>query len=274
MAARKGPKSYVVWVGRQTGIFSTWDECSRQVKGYPKARYKSFPSREEAEAAFAKGPGSAAPAKRPKASGETGAGARAKTQGTANGATRPRQAAPARDEPGQRFDIEIYCDGACEPNPGDAGSGMAVYRQGSLAELWYGLHNPQGTNNTAELNAFHQALRVAEQEIARGASVRIHCDSTYTINAITKWAGGWKKRGWKKADGQAIKNPEIIQPTHALFERLKAKVAIAHVKGHAGVEGNELADRMAMYGADQQEREFTRYQGSHAVAEVLKLKRG
>ncbi|TLF52251.1 ribonuclease HI [Halomonas urmiana] len=267
MAARKGPKSYVVWVGRQTGIFSTWDECSRQVKGYPKALYKSFPSREEAEAAFAKGPGGAAPARKTRTASASA------TKATGGAARRPKTA-PARDEPAQRFDTEIYCDGACEPNPGDAGSGMVVYREGVLAELWYGLHNPQGTNNTAELNAFHQALRVAEQEIARGASVRIHCDSTYTINAITKWAGGWKKRGWKKADGQAIKNPEIIQPTHALYERLKAKVAIAHVKGHAGVEGNELADRMAMYGADQRESAFTRYQGSHAVAEVLKLKRG
>ncbi|MDX1466366.1 MAG: ribonuclease H family protein [Halomonas sp.] len=265
MAARKGPKSYVVWVGRQTGIFSTWDECSRQVKGYPKARYKSFPSREEAEAAFAKGPGGAAPARKPRTASATG---------TRPATSRRPRATPSQDAPAQRYDIEIYCDGACEPNPGDAGSGMVVYREGVLAELWYGLHNPQGTNNTAELNAFHQALRVAEQEIARGASVRIHCDSTYTINAITKWAGGWKRRGWKKADGQAIKNPEIIQPTHALYERLKAKVAIAHVKGHAGVEGNELADRMAMYGADQREPAFTRYQGNQDVAEVLRLKRG
>lgn len=267
MAARKGPKFYVVWVGRQAGIFSTWDECNRQVKGYPKARYKAFPSREEAEAAFARGPGTAAPARKPRGPGEAGTKA-------ASGATRQRQATPSREEPGQRFDTEIYCDGACEPNPGDAGSGMAIYRQGDLAELWYGLHTPRGTNNTAELNAFLQALQVAREEVAQGASVRIHCDSTYTINAITRWAGGWKKRGWKKADGQAIKNPEIIQPTHALYESLKSAITIAHVKGHAGVEGNELADRMAMYGADQREGEFTLYRGSYRVADVLRLKRG
>ncbi|MBB3192159.1 ribonuclease H family protein [Halomonas cerina] len=261
MAARKGPKFYVVWVGRQTGIFTTWEACNRQVKGYPQARYKSFASRDDAEAAFAKGPGGVAPTKPAKAS---------------SGATR-RKKAPAQDSstlPGKAFDTEIYCDGACEPNPGDAGSGMAIYRHGTLAELWYGLHNPRGTNNTAELNAFLQALQVAKEEITQGASVRIHCDSTYTINAITKWASGWKKRGWKKADGEAIKNPEIIQPTHALYERLKSAVTIAHVKGHAGVEGNELADRMAMYGADRQEREFCRYPGGYTVADILKLRRG
>ncbi|MGM0915853.1 MAG: ribonuclease H family protein [Pseudomonadota bacterium] len=265
MAASKGPKFYVVWVGRQTGIFTSWEECSRQVKGYPKARFKSFPSREAAEAAFSKGPVGAAPARQGEASGTP-----AKRP--------PRRKAPTPSGTsvagGKTYDTEIYCDGACEPNPGDAGSGMAIYRDGKLAELWYGLYNPAGTNNTAELNALRQALLVAHQEIARGASVRIHCDSTYTINAITKWAGGWKKRGWKKADGQPIKNPEIIQPTHALYESLKSKVTIAHVKGHAGVEGNELADRMAMYGADRKERDFVRYPGDYTVEDILKLRRG
>ncbi|MDY7115541.1 ribonuclease H family protein [Halomonas sp. SSL-5] len=270
MAASKGPKFYVVWVGRQTGIFTSWEECSRQVKGYPKARFKSFPSREEAEAAFSKGPGRAAPARPSESSGNGGVTPAKKP------ARRKAPASPGGTPAagGKRYDTEIYCDGACEPNPGDAGSGMAIYRDGKLAELWYGLYNPAGTNNTAELNALRQALLVAQQEIARGASVRIHCDSTYTINAITKWAGGWKKRGWKKADGQAIKNPEIIQPTYTLYESLKSQVTIAHVKGHAGVEGNELADRMAMYGADRQERDFVRYPVDESVADILRLKRG
>jgi len=45
-------KYYVVWVGVKPGIYTTWAECERQVKGFPKARYKSFPSRGEADAAF------------------------------------------------------------------------------------------------------------------------------------------------------------------------------------------------------------------------------
>jgi len=172
-----------------------------------------------------------------------------------SGRTSRRNKASKKDDhthPGETFDTEIYCDGACDPNLGDAGSGMAIYRKGTLDQLWYGLYNPKGTNNTAELNAFFQALHMAKEEIAQGSSVRIHCDSMYTTNAITKWAGEWRKRGWKKANGEAIKNPEIIQPTHALYESLKSSLTIAHVKGDAGVEGNELADRMAMYGADQQ----------------------
>lgn len=45
-------KYYVVWVGRQIGIFETWDDCKKQTDGFPKAKYKSFKTRELAEQAF------------------------------------------------------------------------------------------------------------------------------------------------------------------------------------------------------------------------------
>src|SRR5689334_21702673 len=45
-------KFYVVWKGRKTGIFNTWDECSAQVSGYPEAEYKAFDSLPAARAAF------------------------------------------------------------------------------------------------------------------------------------------------------------------------------------------------------------------------------
>ena len=45
-------KFYVVWKGRQTGIFTSWAECEKQVKGFVAAEYKAFGSLEEAEAAF------------------------------------------------------------------------------------------------------------------------------------------------------------------------------------------------------------------------------
>lgn len=48
-------KYYVVWKGRKTGIFTSWDECKAQVDGYPNAKFKSFPSRELAEQAFRDG---------------------------------------------------------------------------------------------------------------------------------------------------------------------------------------------------------------------------
>ncbi|HRB71497.1 MAG TPA: ribonuclease H family protein [Flavobacterium sp.] len=45
-------KYYVVWTGRQTGIFETWEDCSKQISGFPKAVYKSFKTKELAEQAF------------------------------------------------------------------------------------------------------------------------------------------------------------------------------------------------------------------------------
>src|SRR5512140_3646024 len=52
----KKQKYYVVWKGRRTGIFDSWEDCSAQVHGYTGARYKAFETRAEAEAAFKKGP--------------------------------------------------------------------------------------------------------------------------------------------------------------------------------------------------------------------------
>lgn len=45
-------KYYVVWKGRQIGIFESWDECNAQIHGYPGAVYKSFKTRQLAEAAY------------------------------------------------------------------------------------------------------------------------------------------------------------------------------------------------------------------------------
>lgn len=141
-------------------------------------------------------------------------------------------------------DITIYCDGACKGNPGKSGSGLAVYKGSEKPTLLYGQYKEMGTNNTAELNALHKALLIAKE--AKGSKVTVCCDSKYSIDSITKWAYSWKAKGWKKKGGE-IKNLEVIQETHALYEDLKERVVVKHVKGHAGVEGNELADRMAVY---------------------------
>jgi len=47
-----GKKYYVIWVGRKTGIFTSWEECKLHIEGYNNARYKSFSSLSEAELAY------------------------------------------------------------------------------------------------------------------------------------------------------------------------------------------------------------------------------
>jgi ribonuclease HI len=169
--------------------------------------------------------------------------------------------------------LQIYCDGACEPNPGNAGSGIAVYREGSLAQLWYGLYNPNGTNNTAELNALHQALLIAETACAAGEAAEILCDSTYAINCVSKWATGWEKKGWRKAGGE-IKNLSIIQAAHSVYTRIESQLQLTHVSAHVGTEGNELADRMAMFAVESGSEDLRLYGEEIKIDAILRMRRG
>lgn len=251
-------KWYVVWQGRDPGIYTSWADCQRQVKGVSGAKFKSFPTEAEASAAFSGG-------------GRSGVAKGAKAGGAKKSRSKPGGAEKAPLAP---VDLELYCDGACDPNPGPAGSGVAVYRNGALAALHYGLYTPQGTNNTAELHALLESLKLAREAVAAGESVRIRADSSYALKAISEWAPGWKKRGWRRANGDPVKNPDIIKPAFELYQEIGAKIELAHVKGHSGIEGNELADRMAMLAATQRQRDFVSYEGELDVSAVLALKRG
>ena len=72
----------------------------------------------------------------------------------------------------------------------------------------------------------------------------LHSDSRYMVDAINKrWVYGWRKRGWKKSDGQPAKNPDLWE---RLLQRLEAlRVTFQWVKGHAGQEWNERCDQLA-----------------------------
>jgi ribonuclease HI len=256
-------KFYVVWKGRETGIFTDWASCKRQVDKFAGARYKSFPTRAEAEAAFS---GNAGPA--------------------AGKSPSPKRA-PARKRPGTRTvktysadevdaypaEVKVFTDGGCDPNPGQAGSGVALYRNGTLEELRYGRYNPHGTNNTAELGALLEGLRMAKAEVGAGHSAALFCDSKYSVQCIVLWAEGWEKKGWKRSGGE-IKNLELIQQIYALYRSLEGKVPLLHVNGHVGVEGNELADRMSMLAVARRETGFVRYDEPLDVAALLAMRAG
>ncbi len=220
----KKNKHYVVWVGKQTGIFDNWSEVQPLVTGHAGAKFKGFESRQEAETAFASPPDASIVRK---------SGSRAK----------------AKPRPGftldADFDVHIFTDGACIPNPGVAGSGIAVYQGGELIERWYGGYEPMGTNNTAELKALHQALLIAEEKLAAGLKVQVLTDSSYSLKAMTEWAAGWQRNGWKRRDGEEIANRALIELMYEQFTRVRDRLSLIHVKGHAGIEGNELADRLS-----------------------------
>jgi ribonuclease HI len=249
-------KYYVVWVGRRTGVFADWASTQQSVDKFAGARFKAFLTREEAEQAYRAGRDSPAYPHR--------------TPGRSSKKTTSSEADTQTDD--STFDVRIYCDGACEPNPGNAGSGIVVYR-GALSELWYGLYNPAGTNNTAELNALHHALLMAKQEINADHTVQVLSDSQYSISCIQTWASGWEKKGWKKTGGE-IKNLEIIQVAYAVYKEIEDEVTLTHVAAHVGTEGNELADRMAMLASQTKQVELKLYDGDMDVAQLLKMRAG
>ncbi|MBQ0720975.1 MAG: viroplasmin family protein [Gammaproteobacteria bacterium] len=252
-------KYYVVWEGRSTGIFTDWNTCKKQVDGFAGAKYKSFKTHKEAEAAFDGNPGYS---RKKKENGKQKSPSKS-TLPTLDGEQVYKVSAA----------IKIFTDGACNPNPGKAGSGIAIYRNNIISDLWYGIYNPAGTNNTAELNALHQALMMSKLELESGNSVAVFCDSKYSIQCVTQWASGWEKKGWKKG-GSEIKNLEIIKEMHGLYQSIKEKIDVFHVNGHVGVEGNELADRMSILAIEKQEENFCVYREKIDIEKILLMRAG
>ena len=260
-------KYYVVWEGRETGIFTDWNTCKNQIDKFAGAKYKSFKTLGEAEAAFHGT--SASPVKKSLTKDKLSKGSSTRKKTSAQGV----KTYTADEIAALLIDTKIFTDGGCEPNPGKAGSGVAVYRNDVVDELWYGLYNPNGTNNTAELNALHQALIMAKDEIKNDKSVAIFCDSKYSIQCITQWAVGWEKKGWTKKGGE-IKNLALIKEMFALHQLLKDKVQVLHVNGHVGVEGNELADRMSIIAIESRDTNFTRYREKLDIGAILAMRTG
>ena len=88
------------------------------------------------------------------------------------------------------------------------------------------------------------------------------------------WAYSWKLKGWKRKVAGDIKNVEIIQQSHELYEQIKNRLTVSHVKAHIGVEGNELADRMSIYGIEQKETHFCQYNQSLDIKTILAMREG
>ncbi|MEM6963727.1 MAG: ribonuclease H family protein, partial [Bacteroidota bacterium] len=168
MAKKK--KYYVVWEGNSTGVFDNWADCQLQIKGYPKAKFKSFTSRTAAEAAYRDGAAADFIGKNKKPSPKT-------------------ISAEAREKIIWR---SIAVDAACSGNPGDmeyrgvdTQTGTEIFRQGPFKK---------GTNNVGEFLALVHALALLQKE--GKADLPIYSDSRIAM--------GWIKK--KKARTQLEKN--------------------------------------------------------------------
>lgn len=142
-------KTYVVWKGRQPGIYSSWDACKAQVEGYTGAVYKSFPTRAEAETAYRKPPAEFI--------GQTVARILTPADFRSLGITHPDA---------------VAVDAACSGSPGPVEyrgrhlfSGKLIFQQGPFAD---------GTNNVGEFLAIVHALAYFQRQ---GSDAPIYSDS-------------------------------------------------------------------------------------------------
>jgi len=139
--------------------------------------------------------------------------------------------------------VEIFTDGACRGSPGAGGWGGVLGDGEYEKELFGG--EPLTTNNRMEL----MAAIVALETLKSPCRVVLTTDSQYVRQGITEWMANWKRRGWRTASRQPVKNAD-------LWQRLD-QAAAPHevewrwVRGHSGHVENERADRLANRGIDQ-----------------------
>lgn len=138
-------------------------------------------------------------------------------------------------------EIVIYTDGGCSGNPGPGGWGAVIIADGEARQSSGG--ERETTNNRMELTAAIMALSAVRGTPAfAGRPVSVYSDSQYVRNGISTWIRGWKKNGWRTAGRQPVKNRDLWE---RLDELNSALAPSWHwVKGHAGVEYNEVCDSL------------------------------
>ena len=138
--------------------------------------------------------------------------------------------------------IQVYTDGSCLGNPGPGGYGALLIYKGHRKELSQGF--TLTTNNRMELLGAIEALA----SLSESCQVILTTDSQYVRQGITQWIHGWKKKGWKTANRQPVKNVDLWQRLDNLNQQ--HQVEWRWVKGHSGHPENERVDDLAREAAE------------------------
>lgn len=135
-------------------------------------------------------------------------------------------------------EVTIYTDGGADPNPGPGGYGAVLISGPRRKEISGGF--ARTTNNRMEILAAIKAL----EALKTPCRVRLHSDSQYLVNAVTKgWARRWQANGWQRNRQEDAINPDLWERLLALCETHEVK--FVWVRGHAGNPENERCDTLA-----------------------------
>jgi ribonuclease HI len=166
-------------------------------------------------------------------------------------AARPRRrrspALPETPVEARAGEVLVWTDGACRRNPGPGGWAAILVPPdgGTPIELFGG--DPQTTNNRMEYAAALEGLRA----LPDGSRACIVTDSRLMLDSMTKWIHGWKRKGWRTASGDPVKNQDLVVALDAEIAR-HAEVRWHWVRGHeTGAEHahkalNDRADQLAV----------------------------
>jgi ribonuclease HI len=134
----------------------------------------------------------------------------------------------------------------------------------------YGRVETNPTNNTAELQAVIEAIRMAHKYPV--THLHILSDSEYVRKGLTKYVKQWLNNGWTKSDGQPVANQDYwkeLLDVEREWKSANRTLELVWVKGHAGEPGNEAADANAKTASKSQRR--YRFKESPAAEYAAKL---
>lgn len=206
-------KIYAVKAGRQTGTFTSWNDCEAQIKGFPGAKYKSFKSEDEANAWLNDAEPVAAEEKR------------ADAPAFDHGQVAPRPGCAC-----------AYVDGSFHPDrPECYGAGV-----------WYHSDTMDVKLSRLFTNASQAAMRnvAGEMEAAKLAVQLYLLDENHPEKLVIyhdyAGVGDWPEGNWE------ARKPETKEYAAWMREQMRAiNIEFIKVSGHTGIKGNELADRLA-----------------------------
>jgi ribonuclease HI len=214
---------YAVRKGRTPGVYKTWDQAKAQIQGFRGPEFKKFDTLQEAEEFITN---------------------------VYHRQTRLTEFFERSEDPQENDKLLIcFTDGSTIGNGrDDARGGYAVvwpYHQ----EFDCSIPLFPATNNKAEYSAVIHAFSQADElDPERKKTLVIYSDSELLINSMTKWLPGWRANGYKKSDGQLVKNLDLVK---ALEEAMSHRpTAFRHVRAHTGGQSweaiqNDKVDRLA-----------------------------